>query len=100
MQTPICAISEICGSVAVLQDASGSHVAGQQAEDSSESLVIAHVYAHNAELDEGTRCISNENNKQGENFGVLAGSINHSANREVLITDEIFMPGEGQSLGD
>jgi hypothetical protein len=31
---------------------------------------------------------------------VRMGSISHSANREVLITDVFIMPGEGQSLGD
>jgi hypothetical protein len=100
IQTPIYVISDTCESAAASQDASGSHVAGHQGEDSSTGLVIAQVYAHNVGSSEGDEFIYHKNDKQGENYGVITGSINHSANREVLITNVFFTPGEEQSLGD
>jgi hypothetical protein len=100
IQTPIYVISDTCERAPASQDASGSHVAGHQGEDSSTGLVIAQVYAHNVGSGAGDEFIYHKNDKQGENDGVITGSINHSTNREVLITNVFFMPGEGQSLGN
>jgi hypothetical protein len=58
------------------------------------------VYAHNVGPDNDYRFTINDHDVKGVASGVTTGSIDYSANREVLITDVLITPGEGQSSGD
>jgi hypothetical protein len=55
------------------------------------------VCAHSLDQNNNTGFVINENCID-DNLGVTTGTI--SANREVLITNVLITPGEGQSLGD
>jgi hypothetical protein len=91
-------ISEVCESTAAQRDASDNWGTAQ-ASDINGDLVSAQVYAHNTVWGDGNVFVRYENEKLGENSGVTTGSIEYSANREVLFTQVSHTPGEGQSSG-
>jgi hypothetical protein len=92
--------SEVCGSAGAQLDSPVCQAEQQGGGGPQQDSVSDQVYAHNIGSDNGCRFIINDHDVKGVASGVTTGSIDYSANREVLITDVLIMPGEGQSSGD